>query len=148
MTTFMIVTRLDYITNNTHIDTLRHERADLLNKMKLSLDVPETHKRMEGKMSEIMGEMVNQVKRFDEIAKQANGLDEIAELMKILVEISEKVKRFEDITGRIDQIHEVGAKILEHARKRTAEIEERVEKQLKRKVSDDYTKNQNKHDAH
>ena len=95
-----------------------------------------------------MGEMVNQVKRFDEIAKQANGLDEIAELMKILVEISEKMKRFEDITGRIDQIHEVGAKILEHARKRTAEIEERVEKQLKRKVSDDYTKNQNKHDAH
>ena len=130
LTTFRIVTRLEDINSGTHIDILRHEISNLLDNLKRSLDVPETHKRLEGKMIEIIEEGEKQAKRFDEIVKQVKMLDEIAE----------KMKRFEDIARQVDQIHEVGAKILKQGSKRTAEIEDRVEKDLKRKVYNDLSK--------
>ena len=137
VTTFRIVTRLEDINSDTHINIFRHEIANSLDNLKRSLDVQETHKRLEGKMIEMIGEVEKQANRFDEMAKQANRFDEIVKHVKMLGEIAEKMKRFEDIARQVEQIHEVDAKILEQANKRTAEIEDKVEKDLKRKVYND-----------
>ena len=140
VTTFRIVTRLEDINSGTNIDILRHEIANLLDNLKRSLDVQETRNRLEGKVIEMIGEVEKQAKIFDEMVKQANRFDEIVKQVKMLDKIIERIKRFEDNARQVDQMHEVDAKILEQANKRTAEIEDRVEEDLKRKVYNDLSK--------